>query len=133
MSPSSTLFLVLSIISIWNSVECGGGRGAPIGEEDTVDESPGRSIVVEDLPSVIELLDESGNDYEYKTVVPDAVIVPIHFDSSLSKRGGGRVFTDVIEKRDREGLFPEKREATRLFKRGGGRPSVIEPEDDYSM
>ncbi|GMS89330.1 hypothetical protein PENTCL1PPCAC_11505 [Pristionchus entomophagus] len=156
LSPSSTLFLFFTIYIILNGVECGGGRGAVIGEDDTVEESPDRSIVVDDLPSAIELLDESGNDYEYKTVVPDSVIVPIHLHSYASKRGGGRVFkrgggrpvdilTDVIEKRGGARVFPnekrgggrifqeEKRGEGRLFKRGGGRPSVIEPEDDYSM
>ncbi|GMR42228.1 hypothetical protein PMAYCL1PPCAC_12423 [Pristionchus mayeri] len=155
LPPSSTLFLIFFILSIWDSAECGGGRGAVLGEENTVEESTERSIVVDDLPSIIELLDENGSDYEYKTVVPDSVMVPIHFDLSASKRGGGRAFkrgggrpvdilTDVIEKRGGARLFPnEKRGGARifqgekrggrLFKRGGARPSVIEPEDDYSM
>ncbi|KAF8359907.1 hypothetical protein PRIPAC_94902 [Pristionchus pacificus] len=156
LSPSSALFLLFAIISMCKDVECGGGRGAIIGEEDTVEEPAEQSIAIDDVPSLVELIDDSLNDYEYKTGVPDSVIVPIHLYSSPSKRGGGRrlkrgggrpvdILNDVMEKRGGATLFPnekrgggrifkgEKRGGGGLFKRGGGRPSVIEPEDDYSM
>lgn len=48
------------------SVECGGGRGALIGEEDTVEEPAEQSIAIDDIPSLVELIDDSLNDYEYK-------------------------------------------------------------------
>lgn len=47
-------------------VECGGGRGAIIGEEDTVEEPAEQSIAIDDVPSLVELIDDSLNDYEYK-------------------------------------------------------------------
>ncbi|GMT19244.1 hypothetical protein PFISCL1PPCAC_10541, partial [Pristionchus fissidentatus] len=144
--------LMFTVISLHTVVECGGGRSATLGEKDTVEDTVDRSSSSSDeFPSIVELLDENGNDYEYKTVVPNSVIIPIVLPSAQSKRGGGRAFkrgggrpvdilADVIEKRGGARAFPaekrgggrvfgdEKRGGGRLFKRGGGRPSVIEPE-----